>query len=147
MTQSSPPNLISTESIDWISQQHRDHTYRYKELSGKSLGARLEELPPGQSSSYHHYHTSEEEHVFMLSGEATLVFGEQEKSVATGDHLWFAAGEEIAHHLENRSADVCTYLVYGERKSDDVVVYPEAQIMMVKALGKKQFTFRPVDNS
>lgn len=142
MLQESDPKIVRTESIDWIAEKHRDLECRYKDLSGKHIGARIEELSPGSTSSYHHYHTSEEEHVFILTGEAVLFFGDSEYSVAVGDHIWFQAGDEIAHHFENRSESPCTYLVYGERKSNDVVMYPDAQVMLVKALDRKQFTYR-----
>lgn len=142
MAEKSIPNIVKSESVDWIAEQHRDLEYRYKELSGEHIGARIEELSPGSTSSYHHYHTSEEEHVFMLSGEAILLFGDDEFLVTVGDHVWFRAGDEIAHHFENRSDNPCVYLVYGERKINDVVMYPDAQVMLVKALDRKQFTYR-----
>lgn len=146
MSRQRSANIIHTESADWIAEKYRDLECRFKDLSGESIGARIEELPCGQSSSYHHYHTTEEEHVFMLTGEAVLVFGEQETVLVPGDHLWFRAGESVAHHMENRSSTVCTYLVYGERKQDDVVVYPEHQVMLIKALDNKQITYRPIED-
>ena len=142
MPQELEPNIVRTESVEWISENHRELEFRFKQLSGEHIGARIEELTPGNTSSYHHFHTTEEEHVFMLSGEAILHFGTDQTSLTTGDHVWFRAGEEVAHHLENRSENSCTYLVYGERKTDDVVMYPDAQVMLVKALGRKQFIYR-----
>ena len=62
-----------------------------------------------------------------------------------GDHVWFEAREEAPHHLENRSAEPLKFLVLGERKSGDVVVYPDKGVMMVKALGWKQFDYRKRD--
>lgn len=38
--------------------------------------------------------------------------------------LWFAAGEAVAHHIENTSDAPLKFLVFGERKRDDVVFYP-----------------------
>ena len=137
------PNLVQTQAIDWSVGKSADLTYRYKTLDGEHLGARIEELAIGGTSSYHHYHTSEEEHVFILSGQATLFWGDTEVPVSFGDHFWFRAGEEIPHHLVNQSNELCTYLVYGERKQNDVVVYPEAQVMLIKALDRRQFTYRP----
>ena len=145
MTKNSKPKIVKTKSVDWVAEKNGDLEYRYKDLSGISLGARIEELPPGQSSSYHHYHTTEEEHLFMLSGDATLIFGNEEVTLSEGDHIWFVAGVEIAHHLENRSAIPCSYFVYGERKTGDVVVYPESQVMFIKALDRKQFTYRTLN--
>ena len=143
MSRDAPPNLTHTKSADWSVGESADLEYRYKTLDGEHLGARIEELASGGTSSYHHYHTSEEEHVFILAGEATLFWGDNQVPVSTGDHLWFRAGEEIAHHLVNQAESPCTYLVYGERKIDDVVVYPEGQVMLIKALGKRQITYRP----
>lgn len=120
----------------------RGGRWRQLDLSGKHLGVRIEELPPGGTSSVHHYHTLEEEHVLALSGTATLHLGSEEVDLREGDHVWFAAGDETAHHIENRSKDDFRYLVFGERKAGDVVVYPNGPVMMVKALGWKQVTYR-----
>lgn len=138
-------NIVRTQLEPWQSTSDKDEKldYQYKDLSGDHLGARIEELAPGGTSSHHHFHTSEEEHLFMLTGEATLLFGDEEIPVTVGDHIWFRAGDESAHHFENRSTSPCSYLVYGERKTDDVVLYPTAQVMMVKALDNRQFTYRP----
>jgi uncharacterized cupin superfamily protein len=85
-----------------------DH-WRHVDLSGEHLGVRVEELPPGATSSYHHYHSLEEEHVLVLSGVATLHLGEAIRELHEGDHVWFAAGDETAHHLENRQIMVWRY--------------------------------------
>ena len=77
--------------------------WRCLDLSGNSLGVRIEELPPGSNSSYHHYHTAEEEHVLVLEGRATLHIGDDIAEVSKGDHVSFAAGDEVAHHFENTS--------------------------------------------
>jgi len=107
--------------------------WRCLDLSGEHLGVRIEELSPGSNSSYHHYHTSEEEHVLLLQGAATLHFGGETVQIRKGDHVCFAAGEEIAHHIENTSTEPLRYLVFGERKQDDVVIYPESSIALVKS--------------
>lgn len=122
----------------------RGEPWKYRELSGEHLGVRLEELSPGATSSEHHYHTSEEEHVVMLQGEATLVLGENRYPLRQGQHVWFAAGDEIPHHLVNTTVEPCQYLVFGERKKDDVVVYPGHEVMMIKALDFRQVTYRPL---
>jgi uncharacterized cupin superfamily protein len=112
------------------------------DLSGEHLGVRVEELAPGTTSSYHHYHTLEEEHVLVLSGTAILHLGSAEHELGEGDHVWFAAGEQAAHHIHNQTSETFRFLVFGERKDGDVVVYPEGQVMLVRALGNRQFTYR-----
>ena len=107
--------------------------WRCLDLSGEHLGVRIEELPPGSNSSFHHYHTSEEEHVLVLDGSATLHLGDSTVEIGKGDHVMFPAGEEVAHHIENTSSGLFTYLVFGERKQDDVVIYPHSSIALVKS--------------
>lgn len=124
---------------EWEQRDTPRGVWRYLDISGDHLGLRIETLEQGDTSSIHHYHTLEEEHVIILEGTATLVLGADEHAVRRGDHVCFKAGEELAHHLRNDTSDPCTFLVIGERERGDVVVYPEKQVATVKALGWKQF--------
>jgi uncharacterized cupin superfamily protein len=119
----------------------RGERWKFLDLSGKHLGVRLEELLPGETSSIHHYHSLEEEHVIVLEGAATLILGSEELALRRGDHVWFAAGEEVPHHIENKTTESMKMLVFGERNEGDVVFYPTNRLMMVKATGWKQFTY------
>ncbi|MEL6829250.1 MAG: cupin domain-containing protein [Pseudomonadota bacterium] len=125
-------NIDTTEFAHCASSRDNDPPFRFLELSGEHLGVRIEEIAPGATSSHHHYHTAEEEHVLILSGEGTLHLGEAQHTLKTGDHIWFPAGETVAHHIENTSEAPIRMLVFGEREQEDVVVYPESAIMMVK---------------
>ena len=144
MSQDTAPVIRATERTNWTIEPGPMSEFRYKDLSGEHLGARIEQLLPGESSSYHHFHTAEEEHLFMLTGEAVLILDDAEHGCSVGDHIWFRAGAQVAHHFVNRSELPCTYLVFGERKAEDVVVYPEFGVMMVKAMDRAQFTYRPL---
>lgn len=119
----------------------RGEVWRYIDLSGDHLGVRVELLEPGETSSVHHYHTQEEEHVLALAGTATLVLGSEELELNAGDHVCLPAGDDTAHHIVNRSERDFRFLVFGERKSGDVVVYPEHQVMLVKALGPRAVNY------
>lgn len=139
---------ISKLDSDWKEDKtRRGDRWRHRDLSGERLGVRLEELPPNATSSEHHFHTAEEEHVIILEGEGTLFFGSDRYAVVAGDHMWFKAGEETAHHIENTSKGLLKFLVFGERLSNDVVVYPEHRVMMVKSMGFQQFTYRPIEEN
>ncbi len=139
------PHIHNIYDAEWKKEETaRGGVWKYVDLSGERLGARIEELNPGDTSSVHHFHTSEEEHVLALEGNATLVLGSEKFPVKPGDHFWFAAGAEEAHHIENTSNEAFRFLVFGERNSHDVVVYPEHQVMLVKGLGFRQVTYRDV---
>lgn len=142
------PFTKNIHSADWTEERSsRNEMWKYLDISGEKLGARIEELQSGESSSVHHFHTSEEEHVLVMEGEATLMLGSDQCKITAGDHYWFPAGVEEAHHIENTSTAPFRFLVFGERCPSDVVVYPEHQVMLVKGLGSRQFTYRPLKKS
>lgn len=120
----------------------RGETLRELDLSGLHLGVRIEDLPPGSTSSIHHYHSLEEEHILVIAGSATLHLGTQEHELTEGDHVCFAAGEPTAHHIENRSGGNFKFLVIGERNAGDTVFYPNGSVMMVKSMGKALYTYQ-----
>lgn len=118
--------------------------WRSLNLSGDHLGVRVEELPPGNTSSYHHYHVTEEEHVVVLEGTATLRLGEEAIPISKGDHMVFRAGEELPHHIENTSNAAFSYLVFGEHKTDEVVFYPKSAIALVNLPdGPRWYNYQP----
>lgn len=88
------------------------------------FGAFVEILQPGASSSHPHWHEEEDEMVYMLEGEATLVEGEDTAPLLPGMAATFAAGAQDGHRLENRSDSPVRYLVIGTRKPRDRVHYP-----------------------
>jgi uncharacterized cupin superfamily protein len=133
---------INTAAYETGESQRDEAPWRSLDLSGEHLGVRIEETPPAGTSSYHHYHTQEEEHVLVLGGTATLHLGDEAIVLNEGDHVWFPAGEDVAHHIENTSSKPFRFLVFGERKTDDVVFYPEGPVMMVKSSqGQQLYTY------
>ena len=56
------------------------------------FGANLLRLPPGVWSSQRHWHTGEDEFVYVLSGEVVLVSDGGEEVLRAGDVAGFKAG-------------------------------------------------------
>ena len=119
----------------------RRGTWRYLDLSGDHLGVRIEELAPGETSSEYHYHTLEEEHVIVMSGQATLRRGDERMPLTSGDHVLFLAGDERAHHIINEADEPLRLLVFGERNAGDVVIYPEHKALLVKSPEVRQYRY------
>ncbi|HYE42303.1 MAG TPA: cupin domain-containing protein, partial [Caulobacteraceae bacterium] len=67
------------------------------------FGVNLLRLPDGQWSSQRHWHTAEDEFVWVLEGEVVLVEDEGETVLKAGDCAGFKAGVRNGHHLVNRS--------------------------------------------
>ena len=83
------------------------------------LGVNLVRLAPGAWSSQRHWHTHEDEFVYVLSGELVLVTDEAEEVLVAGDSAGFAAGVRNGHCLQNRSPADATFLVAGNRSNED----------------------------
>lgn len=90
------------------------------------FGAYAETLQPGAISSYRHYHEEEDEFLYVLSGEATVVEDDGEHPLHRGDAACWPAGAANAHQVVNRSDAPCAYLIFGTRMARDVTHYPDA---------------------
>lgn len=89
------------------------------------FGAFIEVLQPGCRSSIKHWHSAEDEMVYVLAGEITVVEGTTETLMHGGDSATFRAGVPIGHYLENRSASPTRCLVVGTRAPLDRITYPD----------------------
>ena len=90
------------------------------------FGVNLTRLPPGTWSSQPHFHTHEDEFVFVVSGELVLVTGSGEEILRAGDAAGFKAADEDGHCLQNRSDQEAVILEIGTRAphAADIAHYP-----------------------
>lgn len=93
------------------------------------LGVNLTRLPPGGWSSQRHWHTHEDEFVYVLQGELTLIENDGETILRAGDCAAFPKNTGVAHHLINRADTIAIYLEIGSRHPDDVTTCADADIM------------------
>lgn len=83
------------------------------------FGVNLLTLQPGAWSSQRHWHSHEDEFVYVLSGEVVLVTDEGEEPMRPGDAAGFRAGDRNGHHFQNRSSTPAELLIVGSRSDDD----------------------------
>ncbi|MFO1312557.1 MAG: cupin domain-containing protein [Burkholderiales bacterium] len=95
----------------------------------RDFGVNLMTLPPGKWSSQRHWHSREDEFVFVLSGELTLVEDAGETVLRAGDCAAFAKGSGNGHHLQNRSTGVAVYLEVGSRDPEDLTTCSDVDMM------------------
>ena len=104
---------------------------RVRRLSGPAgstrVGVLIEELPAKRQSAPLHWHTDEEEHIWILEGRVTLRLGDARHALSAGDYVTFPAGRALGHCLVNEGDTPCRYLVIGERSPNDVCIYPDSQ--------------------
>ena len=99
------------------------------------FGVNLTRLPPGEWSSQRHWHTAEDELVYVLSGKLTLVTDDGEEILRAGDVAAFAKNAPNGHVFINRSNAVATYLEVGTRSDDDICTYPDIDMVIDSKLG------------
>jgi uncharacterized cupin superfamily protein len=97
------------------------------------IGVNLSTLLPGKKSSMRHYHTREDEMIFMVEGEVILITDEGEQVLKAGQCAGFPAGSTNGHHLINRSANPARYLEISNRDPQDSASYSDDDLAYRKA--------------
>ena len=92
------------------------------------FGVNLVVLKPGTWSSQRHWHSHEDEFVYLLEGELVLVTDQGEEVLRAGDCAGFKAGDRNGHCLQNRSANDASMLVVGSRNDADHGEYPDIDL-------------------
>lgn len=93
------------------------------------FGVNLLELSPGAWSSQRHWHSAEDEFVWVLEGEVTLIDDDGEHVLHAGDCAAFPKGDANGHHLVNRSSRLARCLEIGSRKpAEDACDYPDIDL-------------------
>lgn len=96
------------------------HWLRLGDAAGLSqFGVNLLTLEPGTWSSQRHWHSHEDEFVYVLDGEVTLVTDAGAEPLHTGDAAGFKAGTRDGHHLRNDSTANAVLLIVGGRDDAD----------------------------
>ena len=104
---------------------------------GSQVGVGIDILAPGQYSNRFHYHLTEEEHVFILKGSATLHLGNASYVMKERDYCCFPAGQKAGHHLFNHTKENCVFMTIGDNKPHDVRYYPKAGTVRIRATGEE----------
>lgn len=95
------------------------------------FGVNLMTLPPGAWTSQRHWHTAEDEFVWILKGEVVLVENDGETVLRAGDCAAFKSGVANGHHIQNRSSEVALMLEVGTRDdAGDGCDYPDIDMVI-----------------
>jgi uncharacterized cupin superfamily protein len=98
--------------------------------AGLSLfGVNLTVIEPGGWSSQRHWHSHEDEFIWVMEGELTLVTDSGEELLRAGDCVAFQRGVEDGHHLINKSAQPARVLEIGNSEVQDRCVYSDIDMV------------------
>jgi uncharacterized cupin superfamily protein len=98
-------------------------------------GLNIMRLPPGNWSSQRHWHSHEDEFVFILEGEVVLIEDGGETVLKAGDCAAFPKNSGNGHHMINRSGADAVYLEVGSRHPDDMTTCADIDLKSANADG------------
>ena len=87
-----------------------------------------------------HWHTHEEEFIYVLSGEVVLITDAGEQTLAAGMCAGFPLGTQDGHQLVNRSAQPAVYLEVSNRDPLDGACYTDVDLKYNGANASPVFT-------
>lgn len=108
----------------------------------KNFGVNLTRLEPGAESSMRHWHAKQDEFIYVLEGEVTLVTDAGRQKLAPGMAAGFPAGKPDGHQLVNETNRPVLYLEIGDRTPDDGANYSDADLAARIVDGKWVFTHK-----
>ncbi|SNZ04811.1 Uncharacterized conserved protein, cupin superfamily [Natronoarchaeum philippinense] len=122
---------VNEDDLDWESLERGETAFRRKRLAdatdAEELGCSLYELPAGKKSWPYHYHTGNEEAIYVLAGEGQLRGADEQVALVAGDYAAFPAGEDGAHRIINDSDEPLRYLAFSTMNDPDIGVYPDSE--------------------
>ncbi|MFB6104847.1 MAG: cupin domain-containing protein [Halobacteriaceae archaeon] len=122
---------VNEADLDWTESHHGDTAFRRKQLGaaadGDAIGASLYELEPDHRAWPYHYHTANEEAMYVLEGAGTVRVDDEPTPIEAGDYLAFPPGPDSAHVVVNDGDDPLRYLMVSTMTDPDVTVYPDSE--------------------
>ncbi|MFB6297015.1 MAG: cupin domain-containing protein [Salinirussus sp.] len=126
------PEPVSSSDLEWTEYDRGEAVFRRKQLGeaagGRALGCSLHEIPAGKRAWPFHYHTANEEALYVLSGIGRVRMGSDETvhAVEAGDYLALPTGPEGSHRVSNTGEEPLRYLAVSTMRDPDVLVYPDS---------------------
>jgi len=114
-------------------------------LGIKNFGVNLLRLAPGAWSSQRHWHSTQDEMIYVVEGEVVLVTDQGEQTLTAGMVAGFPKGRADGHHLQNRSDRDALVLEIGDRSPGDEGTYPDVD--MAAKMQPPAYTFTRKDGS
>jgi uncharacterized cupin superfamily protein len=93
------------------------------------FGVNVTVMEAGAWSSQRHWHSHEDEFVWVLDGELTLVTDAGEEILRPGDCVAFKSGDPDGHHLVNNSGRPARVLEIGTAHEQDRCTYSDIDMI------------------
>jgi len=105
-----------------------------------NFGVNLTRIAPGGQSAARHWHTKQDEFIYVVEGEPTLLTNAGRTRLAPGMCAAFPAGAQDGHCLLNETDRDVLYLEIGDRTPGDGAQYPDDDLVALFVDGKWRYT-------
>lgn len=126
--------VLKREEIEAMEGLHKTHFLNPNAVRiNKSLGDHtgltgfgfhIIEVEPGHETTQKHVHYYEDECVYVLSGRATALIGDEAVQIEAGDFIAYPKCGQ-PHTIRNTGSETLKCIVVGERLAHDVADYPD----------------------
>jgi|TARA_R110002020_G_scaffold424393_1_gene633608 uncharacterized cupin superfamily protein len=139
LTKSAIDSTTETKHIHQFNENAIRHTVSLSDIVDLTkFGLHLVRVEAGDETTTHHYHEESDEFIYMLSGELSLRYGDEQYQLSAGDFVGFPA-HGAPHSMRNDSDSDATYLMGGNRPPIDMTLYPDIKRKMYNIHGKKEY--------
>ncbi|HTF15109.1 MAG TPA: cupin domain-containing protein [Burkholderiales bacterium] len=142
------PAQVSEQSTTGYPEPYKSrvagrHKRRLGDHAGlRNFGVNLTRLDPGAESSMRHWHTKQDEFIYVLEGEVTLVTDAGRQKLTSGMAAGFPGGKADGHQLVNETTKPVLYLEIGDRTPGDGAAYTDVDLAARLVDGKWVFTHK-----
>jgi len=143
-------NISNINNIPEEFVYHPDFKSNLKTLLiGDAIGCEkiyvnIDYVKPNSVSVKYHSHSKQEEFFLIISGNGILRMDGEEIPIKKGDVISKVAGKNISHQFINNSSEILKILDVGTREKDDIITYPDENIVYIK---DKNLVFNIKDNN
>lgn len=95
-------------------------------IGAQQLGYNVTVVPPGKRAFPYHLHHTNEEMFFILEGEGTLRYNDEEFPIKKGDFISCPTGPGTARQIINTSKADIKYLALSTSTNPEVAEYPDS---------------------
>ena len=140
------PAQVPEQSITGYPEPYRSrvagrHRKRLGDAAGlANFGVNLTRLDPGAESSMRHWHAKQDEFIYVLEGEVTLVTDAGRQKLKAGVAAGFPADKADGHQLVNETNKPVVYIEIGDRTPGDGVSYSDVDMAARMIDGKWVYT-------
>lgn len=126
------PTIVDVNELEWEEESHGERfAHRRKGLAtaadGERLGCSLYEVPPGERPFPYHYHTANEEAMYVLDGRGRLRTDHGTLEISAGDYVTLPTGESGARQVIASSDEALRYLCFSTMVEPEIVGYPDSE--------------------